>query len=162
MLLSISPPDNDYKSNRADEVGLFDYPSHRHLPQGTMVSQITVLAVIALAGVAVGNVCICPMNYSPVCGSNGQTFSNLCALNCHNKEKNDDLVVVHHGHCSSALQLKLNKVEEKSDDCVCTREYEPVCGSNLKTYSNRCMFNCAANKDKSLRILYPMMCIIMP
>ncbi|CAB0006447.1 unnamed protein product [Nesidiocoris tenuis] len=33
--------------------------------------------------------CICPMIFSPVCASNGQTFSNKCMVNCYNMEHNE-------------------------------------------------------------------------
>lgn len=37
--------------------------------------------------------------------------------------------------------------------CDCTQIFEPVCGSNGKTFTNNCIFNCAAESDASLRIV---------
>ena len=34
-------------------------------------------------------------------------------------------------------------VEQHVEDCVCTMEYNPVCGCNQKTYSNPCAAECA-------------------
>ena len=33
-------------------------------------------------------------------------------------------------------------IEKESDDCVCTMQYDPVCGCNDKTYSNACEAEC--------------------
>ena len=58
----------------------------------------------------------CPMVYAPVCGVNGQTYSNSCIASGHNVQ------VSHAGECES----------------MCPAVYEPVCGLNGQTYSNSC------------------------
>ncbi|XP_078100555.1 putative pancreatic secretory proteinase inhibitor isoform X1 [Sander vitreus] len=41
----------------------------------------------------------CPLNFSPVCGSDGNTYANECSLCVHRLEKNADILIVRDGPC---------------------------------------------------------------
>lgn len=51
---------------------------------------------------------------------------------------------------------------DKLNVCLCNRNYNPVCASNGKTYSNKCVFNCYKNEhpeeEEDLRIVAPVSC----
>jgi hypothetical protein len=40
-------------------------------------------------------------------------------------------------------------IEHPREDCVCTMQYDPVCGCNNKTYGNACMAECMGIMDYS-------------
>lgn len=66
---------------------------------------------------------MCPLIYAPVCGTNGQTYPNLCVLRV--------------SRCNGANVFKAYDGKCK---CVidCPKIYKPVCGSDGKTYNNLC------------------------
>ncbi|XP_069940060.1 four-domain proteases inhibitor-like [Cherax quadricarinatus] len=74
----------------------------------------------------------CPHVYSPVCGSDGNTYGNSCELSiaaCRNPWIN--LKEVHSGPCG--LECFFH----------CPQVIDPVCGSNKHTYLNVCELSLA-------------------
>ncbi len=75
---------------------------------------------------------VCTMDYTPVCGCNGKTYSNACAA-----EKNG-LTSWIAGECGSPKTSDCIDESKINKDAICTKDYTPVCGCDEKTYSNVC------------------------
>lgn len=115
--------------------------------------------VEAVREVSIPDDCICPFSYIPVCGTNFVTYSNECELNCAAESpegKRINLKVQFEGECDAEEEPPTHEAEAEDEDldCFCTREFNPICGTDSRTYSNECNFKCAQEKKKSLRIKF--------
>ncbi|MBK6352073.1 MAG: hypothetical protein KA251_00455 [Saprospiraceae bacterium] len=60
--------------------------------------------------------------------------------------KNGLLIFICSTGCFSNRSLQGDCTESPKLDCICTMDYNPVCGCNQKTYANACSAECAGIK----------------
>lgn len=91
--------------------------------------------------------CSCPKLLSPVCASNGKTYSNECWFKCNQDNLHKEGIEISKLYDGECLEDALNKEEEKK--CACHKIMSPVCASNGKTYTNSCLFKCAQKEHRA-------------
>lgn len=92
---------------------------------------------------------------SPMCGTDGETYLNRCNLEktaCKKSKINKTLSFLHRGSCAiddSDVGDDKEGVEDQECGIACTRQFDPVCASDGKTYSNKCMMELEACTSRS-------------
>uniref|UniRef100_A0A8C8RWP7 Kazal-like domain-containing protein n=1 Tax=Pelusios castaneus TaxID=367368 RepID=A0A8C8RWP7_9SAUR len=88
----------------------------------------------------------CPRILAPVCGTDGITYPSECVLCARNLDLRVNVGKERDGKCEQETALGYCK-DNAEPNPFCTLEYLPHCGSNGKTYGNKCLF-CNAVKAK--------------
>ncbi|KAG7166161.1 Serine protease inhibitor dipetalogastin-like 1 [Homarus americanus] len=86
----------------------------------------------------------CSRVFAPVCGSDGETYFNLCLLNLAACNENRVINAAREGRCVPSSG------GSSSCDKTCPFTYNPVCGNDGVTYSNPCSFDLAVCKNPTL------------
>ncbi|XP_051487091.1 double-headed protease inhibitor, submandibular gland-like [Apus apus] len=89
----------------------------------------------------------CTMDYSPICGTDGITYRNKCSF-CSAVANGLEVNLRSYGECFQE-QIDCGDTQQKGfSNLVCTSEFDPLCGSDGRTYGNKCQFCNAVSRSR--------------
>ncbi|NXK52591.1 IOVO protein, partial [Chauna torquata] len=94
-------------------------------------------------------VLLCTKTLSPICGTDGVTYSNECLLCAYNIEYGTNVSKDHDGECKEAVPIDCSRYPNMTNEegkviLLCNKVFSPVCGTDGVTYDNECLL-CAHN-----------------
>ncbi|EFX89193.1 hypothetical protein DAPPUDRAFT_40603, partial [Daphnia pulex] len=97
----------------------------------------------------------CTFEFNPICGTDGQTYSNPCSLNAKNQCDGTAISKAYNGRCTTAATTPTCTADDETPlvcgcPCAirCSNEYIPLCGNDGKTYRNPCQLAVANSLDE--------------
>ncbi|CAG0906268.1 unnamed protein product [Cyprideis torosa] len=93
----------------------------------------------------------CTDDYTPVCGTDRKTYSNMCNLR-NARCNNPGLRKAYNGECRTIIGKRSVSDFDCDRPIRCTRIYRPVCGSDGNTYPSECMLRRQACQDPGLTV----------
>ncbi|NWH21246.1 IOVO protein, partial [Grus americana] len=94
-------------------------------------------------------VLVCTKILSPICGTDGVTYSNECLLCAYNIEYGTNVSKDHDGECKEVVPVDCSRYPNSTNEegkvvMLCSKDLNPVCGTDGVTYDNECVL-CAHN-----------------
>merc|ERR1712036_154844 len=119
------------------------HSTNRHIvgcsSQILIMKLLIVLSVCLVAAFAEKCAISCPKIYRPACGSDLNTYGNMCLMKLASCMAGKAIIPIYNGKCKA----------EESCQISCPKNYRPVCGSDGTTYANFCTVRQTACKTKT-------------
>ncbi|KFU92942.1 Ovomucoid [Chaetura pelagica] len=97
----------------------------------------------------------CPKTRSPICGSDGVTYSNECQLCAYNIDYGTNVSKDHDGECKEIAPVDCSRYSNTTEEgkvlVLCEKILAPVCGTDGVTYDNECQL-CARSLESEASV----------